>query len=119
MPILSGNASDFLNGAGAWTVPGATHQFQYSASVADDATFTLPIIANAARGVMVAGSDEERADFSIKYDGTVNIIMASSNVVANADTDAKVCLGTSVASPVVIKNRLGAAKIFMVQIWYG
>ena len=92
--------------------------FRHNGDVADDATFNLPVVLNGARGVLVVGADEERADFSIKSDGTVNLIMASANVVANADTDAKVCIGTGVASPCVIKNRLGGPKAVMLHLWY-
>lgn len=95
----------------------ATGEYRHRGDVLDDATFNLPVIANGARGVMVAGKDEERADFSIKDDGTVNLIMSSANVVANADIDGKICIGTSVASPCVIKNRLGATKAIMLQLW--
>lgn len=96
----------------------ATGEYRHVGNVADDATFNLPVVANGGMGLMIAGADEERAQFSIKSDGTVNLIMASANVVANADTDAKVCIGTSVASPCVIKNRLGGAKAILLQLWY-
>lgn len=93
--------------------------YDYGASVADDGTFNLPVIPNAGRGTVVVGADEEAADFTIKSDGTVSLISASANVVANADTDAKFCIGTSVASPCVIKNRLGAAKNAVMHLVYG
>lgn len=98
---------------------GASLVYQFRGNLGDDSTFTLPVITNGARGSLVVGADEERADFSIKNDGTVNLIMASVNVVANADTDAKFCIGTSVASPVVIKNRLGAVKMVTLNLWHG
>lgn len=50
-----------------------------------------------------AGADEERTMFSIKSDGPVNLIMASANVVANANTDTALCIGTSIANPCIIK----------------
>jgi hypothetical protein len=87
-------------------------------TIADDGTFTLPVVGSAGWGFIVAGADEERANFTIKSDGTVNLIMASSNVVANADTDGKLCIGTSVASPCVIKNRLAASKEILCSFWY-
>ena len=96
----------------------ATGEYRHVGNVADDATFNLPVIANGARGVVVVGTDDERADFSVKADGTVNLIIASANVVANVDTDTKFCIGTSVASPCVIKNRLGSVKSVMLQLWY-
>jgi len=87
-------------------------------TIADDASFNLPIMSNGGYGIIVIGKDEERAQFSIKDDGTVNLIMASSNIVANANTDGKFCIGTGVASPCVIKNRLGATKSILLQFWY-
>ena len=93
-------------------------QYRHTGNVLNAGIFTLPVIANGARGVMIVGTDEERADFSIAANGTVNLIMASSNVVANANTANKVCIGTSVASPCVIANNLGSTKAIMLQLWY-
>lgn len=59
-----------------------------------------------------AGADEERTMFSIKSDGTVNLIMASANVVANANTDTALCIGTSIANPCIIKTALGRPRRF-------
>jgi hypothetical protein len=87
-------------------------------TLADDATFNLPIVTNGGHGLLVIGADEERAQFTLKSDGTVNLIMASSNIVANANTDGKFCIGTGVASPCVIKNRLGVVKSVLLQFWY-
>ncbi len=100
------------------SVNGATVYF-YSASLADDATFSLPVIANGGRGSVVIGATEEEADFAIASDGTVSLINATASVVVNADTDTKFCLGTSVASPCVIKNRLGSAKNVVLELVYG
>ena len=110
--IVSTKTPSILNS----TVPLA---YQFNGNLGDDLTFTLPVITNGGRGILVVGADEERADFSIKSDGTVNLIMASANVVVNVDTDTKFCIGTSVASPVVIKNRLGATKMVILNVWYG
>jgi len=89
----------------------------YQAMV-DDGSFLLPSMSNGARCTLVVGADEERVDFSVAADGTVNLIMASANIVANADTDTKFCIGIAVANPVTVKNRLGAAKIVTGSIWY-
>jgi hypothetical protein len=88
-------------------------------TLADDGTFLFPYFANAARCTLVIGPDDERCDFSVKSDGTVNLLMASLNIVANADTDGKFCIGTSVDNPLTIKNRLGATKVVTGSIWYG
>jgi hypothetical protein len=90
----------------------------FGGSILDEGTFTLPTITNGGWGRVIVGSDEERSDFSIASDGTVNLIHASSNVVANADTDGKVCIGTSVANPCIIKNRLGSTKVITVHFWF-
>lgn len=87
--------------------------------VADDGTFLLPFMANGGRVTLIVGTDEERTDCSIDATGNVSLIMASANVVVNADTDTKFCIGTSVANPITIKNRLGAAKAVIGSVWYG
>lgn len=92
--------------------------FYFRGPLGDDLTFTLPVLSSGARGFCEIGDDEERVDFSIKADGTVNLMILSTNVVANADTDGKFCIGTSVASPVVVKNRLGASKQIVFKVWY-
>lgn len=107
-----------INGAVSSYTTGIAGEFTQGGDVADDASFNLPQMVNGGMGLLVAGVDEERAQFSIKSDGTVNLIVASANVVANADTDGKVCIGTSVASPCVVKNRLGSTKAVLLQLWY-
>jgi len=87
-------------------------------TLADDASFNLPVVTNGGQGLLIIGLDEERAQFTIKNDGTVNLIMVSSGIVANANTDGKFCIGTGVASPCVIKNRLGDVKSVLLQFWY-
>jgi hypothetical protein len=94
-------------------------QYRYISELADDAVFTLPIILTGGRGFVVVGENQEHSDFTIKNDGTVTLANNSANVVANANTDGKFCIGTSVASPCVIKNRLGAAKKILFHLWYG
>lgn len=83
----------------------------------DDATVNLPITGGAI-GTIVVGDDTERAFFTLKASGAVNIIMSSSQIVANANTDGYFCIGTAVASPVVLRNRLGVAKDYAIQLTY-
>jgi hypothetical protein len=90
----------------------------FKGDIADDTTLTLPTLTGGAMGIAVVGDDEQRTIFSAKSDGTVNLLMASSLVTFNADTDGYFCIGTSVASPVVIKNRLGASKKLALQLTY-
>lgn len=98
--------------------------WRYAASIADDGTKALPTIkANyAAIGNIVissAGVVDESAEFEIDSTGTCQIIRGSANVVVNADTDTKLCLGTSAAqNPLTIKNRLGGVKNIMITIMY-
>lgn len=82
--------------------------FSYQGTVNDDVSFTLPVISNSAWGFVTIGSNVEYSMFTIASDGTVTLISESTNVVSNADTDSNLCIGTSVASPVIIKNRLGS-----------
>lgn len=93
-------------------------QWAHSASVADDGTVSLPEVTVSGIGKIVVGNDEERADFSVDASGNVSLWSYSANVAANADTDGKICIGTSVANPVVIKNRLGSAKTVLVTFQY-
>lgn len=93
--------------------------FTYQGNLADDATFNLPAIANSARGWIIAGSNEERSDFWIDATGTVVLTNNSTNVVANADTDVKLCVGTAgTQEPLTIKNRLGGTKNINLMMWY-
>jgi hypothetical protein len=87
-------------------------------SMADDDTRTLPTLVSGALGFVVIGADEERAIFSVDSSGNANLIIASANIVANADTDGKFCIGTSVANPLILRNRLGAEKTTMRAILY-
>jgi hypothetical protein len=87
-------------------------------TLTDDSTVNLPVIGHSGLGMLVVGEDEERAMFSIQFDGTVNLIMASSNVVVNANTDGKICIGTSVASPCVVRNRIGSDKDILIVLDY-
>lgn len=114
-----GDIYDDANNPYAVQEVGGASFYDYSGSVADDGTFNLPAISNGGRGTVVVGVDEEAADFTIKSDGTVSLINSTANVVANANTDTKFCIGTSVASPCVIKNRLGAAKTVTLHLIYG
>jgi len=95
-----------------------------SSSVADDGTVALPTItANAsAHGfiqVSSSGVINESAEFEIDSTGTAALIRGTANVVVNADTDVKVCIGTAAAqNPLTIKNRLGGTRTVMITIWY-
>jgi hypothetical protein len=93
--------------------------FKYAGTLADDATFSLPTIVASAFGVVVVGNDEERATFTIDNTGAVNLLLASASITINTDvdTDAKFCLGTSVANPVIVKNRLGSSKAVLLLLW--
>ena len=94
-------------------------------TIADDGTRNLPFpVEDVAFGwifatkkvyneeeppVVISESIEAYAHFLIDGDGDVTLISNSSNVVANADTDTKLCLGTSSSQePLTIKNRLGS-----------
>ena len=98
--------------------------WRYAASIADDGTKELPTIKAdyAAIGNIVISSSgviDESAEFEIDSTGTCQIIRGSANVIVNADTDTKVCLGTSAAqNPLTIKNRLGGVKNIMITLMY-
>ena len=116
LPELSPSIIAPTNNAGTkrWLLQSET----FGGNILDDGTFPLPLISNSGWGVLVVGSDEERASFSMASDGTINLIYGSSKVVVNADTDGKICIGTSVANPCIVKNRLGSTKTVTVQFWF-
>mgnify|MGYP001480130613 CR=1 FL=1 len=95
-----------------------------AAALADDATIALPTItANfAAHGfvqVSSSGVINESAEFEIDSTGTCQIIRGTANIVINADTDGKFCLGTAAAqNPMSFKNRLGGARNVMITLDY-
>lgn len=93
-------------------------------SVLDDGTVALPTVAAnvSGRGFIVVSSSavvNESAEFELGSDGNVSIIRGTANVVVNADTDGKVCLGTAAGqNPLTVKNRLGGTRNVMIQFWY-
>ena len=103
-------------------------EVQYWASatnIADDGHVDLPTItANyAAHGfiqVSSAGTIVESAEFEIDSTGTTQLIRGTANVVVNADTDGKMCIGTAAAqNPMIVKDRLGAGtRYHMITLWY-
>ena len=84
---------------------------------------TCPTITSAAFGKIIAttvgGAITEYAYFTVNYLGTVVLLTdISANVVANANTGSKLCIGTSVANPLIIKNNLGSTKSILVVLEY-
>jgi len=115
--IIGGTTPGVVN-ASSLVTNGLT-MWMYSGTIADDGNFSLPTITNHAMGQIIAGNDEQRAQFSVDNAGNVFLWSNSSDgVAANADTDLMLCVGTSVVNPVVIKNRLGASKKISVVMWY-
>ena len=104
-------------------INGAIH-WASATSVADDGTVALPTITANSSGhglvqVSSAGVINESAEFEIDSTGNVQIIRGTANVVVNADTDGKVCIGTAAAqNPMTVKNRLGGTRTVMIKIWY-
>ena len=99
------------------TIGGAVNNL-YSITLSDDSTYTLPTITNSAFGIMVIGNDAERVEFSATSAGTINVIWKTSGVAVNADSDTYFCVGTSVANPIILKNRLGATRAVLLNYWY-
>lgn len=98
--------------------------YRYAASIADDGTTALPTItANYAALCEVivssAGVIDANATFLIDSTGNVTAQIDSGNVVYNADTDTKLCIGTAAAqNPLTVKNRLGGAKNILINMKY-
>lgn len=106
------------------TINGAIY-WASATSVADDGTVTLPTITadSSAHGWIRASRSvaiTESAEFEINSAGTAVIIRGTANVVVNADTDDKLCIGTAAGqNPIIVKNRLGGANHKVaIELWY-
>jgi len=119
-PVLNAQIAPIkIADAVAYTRQGTTNHWTYQGALADDASFNLPAITNGAVGWVVVGNNEERSDFTIDNDGDVTLVDNSANVVANADTDGKFCLGTAATQePLVVRNRLAAEKNVILILYY-
>jgi hypothetical protein len=100
------------------TGAGTLNEYRYIGSLADDAVYTLPFdITNAAFGF--AALINEYCWFHINAAGNVHLTGQSSNTVANADTDGKLCIGTANSQePLQIKNRRASAGTLFLIIFY-
>lgn len=92
----------------AFVQTGIMKFFSYQAILNDDVSFTLPVITNSAWGFVTVGANAEYSMFTINGSGNVVLISNSANVITGSDIEDKFIIGTSVASPVVIKNTLGS-----------
>jgi len=93
-------------------------QWGYADEVADDATFNLPTMTVGGFGNIFVEGNEEQAQFTVDESGNVSLQNFSDHVVANANTDGSICIGSGISNPVVIKNRLGAGKNIIVSFCY-
>ncbi len=101
-------------------------RYQYGGSLANGASIVLPAM-TATTGSMTgeviasaAGVITANAKFIADASGNVTIQYASlGNTVANSDTGVNLCIGTSVANPLTVKNRLGSTQTVMIALWYG
>lgn len=112
--------SQYDNAASPVAPTGAIKFFAHNKSVADDASITLPTVTTNGFGVVICDTDaSERSQFFVDSTGTVTLINNAGSVVANADTDANLCIGTAATQePLLIKNRLGATKVVNVILFY-
>ena len=100
--------------------PGRTSKFfQFAKNMVDDGTITLPRVTKGGYGVIVGNNGATLSHFVSSDAGAVTLINNTADVVANADTDTKLCIGTaSPQEPIIIKNRLGAEKSVIILFWY-
>lgn len=119
---LAVNGLQFLSppDGAAVAATAALKTFHHNASVADDASISLYAVTTNAFGRVVCGTDAAHyAEFTIDSTGTVSLLHNSADVVANADTDAKLDIGTAATQePLLIKNRLGATHVCNVVVDY-
>jgi hypothetical protein len=95
-------------------------EFRYAMSLVDDGIYTLPFKFKTDQRSwgFATCSDEDYAFFTVNGRGVVDL-MGHDNVVANANTDGKLCIGTEDAqNPLQFKNRRGSTRILMIVIWY-
>ncbi len=98
--------------------------FAYNKSVADDGIVTLPAVTTNGYGKITVGTTAATyAQFVVGSTGTVTLlgvaVITTADVVANADTDAKLCIGTAgTQEPLQIKNRLGSTQVLNIEFWY-
>jgi len=114
--LIKHQASDFTATPVPPTRP--TDTWKFTKSMADDSAITLDIPTSAGYGFIMTTNTATRARFYVRTDGEVILEGETADVVANADTDGKLCIGLSVTQPVVIKNRLGATKLVTVEFTY-
>jgi hypothetical protein len=98
----------------------AIKEYRYKGSVADDAAYTLPFELTAPGGWgMAFCGNNEYALFRVSGVGVVTLIYNTTNVVANADTDTKFCVGSAASQdPLQFKNRLGSPANLFLTMWY-
>jgi hypothetical protein len=80
-----------------------------SSTLADDGEVALPAHTVFMFGIVLAKAGATFAIFYATAAGAVTLVSNTSDVVANADTDARLDIGiTNPDNPIEIKNRLGA-----------
>lgn len=90
----------------------------------DDGVMSLPTVSanSSGHGIVQVSADgviEQSAEFEVDSTGNAVVIRGTADVVVNADTDAKLCIGTAAAqNPLTVKNRLGGTKTVMVSFFY-
>ena len=81
-----------------------------SSTLADDGEVALPAHTVFMFGIVLAKAGATFAIFYATAAGAVTLVSNTSDVVANADTDARLDIGiTNPDNPIEIKNRLGAS----------
>ena len=115
--LLSGNVE--IGAVIIHSMNGNVYKATFSGSVNDDATISLPTFTNCCRGSIIAGTNEEYAEFLVDNDGDVTLIVNSDNVVANESTDGNICIGNAASQePLLIENKLGGVKNIFYVIHY-
>jgi hypothetical protein len=98
--------------------------WKYTKNLDDDTSVTLFSVFGSGRGRVVIGTVEsavfEYCDFIVDSAGDVTLLTdTSANVVANADTDGNLCIGTAASQePLLIKNRLGETLNIVIDFIY-
>jgi len=113
---------------GIWTFDANIKHIAKTIYLADEGTIALEtgsvgvgaVITYHAFGWLVVGNNEERTQFWVDHQGGVTLVGNSANIVANADTEGKICINIAAApaEPVYLRNKMGSAKQISWVMWY-
>ena len=89
-----------------------------SSTLADHEGVALPTYTVFMFGIILGKAGATFTLFYATPAGAVTLVSETSDVVANATTDAKLDVGVATANPIVLTNELGGTYDFNYVVWY-